>query len=230
MEIIDLSREIYHRTPTHPAHPPVVMTVWDDHHMKVKAGNTVFSSKAISISLSDHAGTHVDAPVHFDSRPGALSIDQVPLENFYTSGICLDLSHVPLKHAITVAEMEEALAKSGQEIKPKDTVLIYMGTNDRLWSEPEKYLHDFPGLALESVHWLADKGIGMFGVEAVSPSPEGEPNFLAHMACAERGITHMECLYNMDKVVGRGRFRFVGFPLKIKGGSGSPIRAVAIFE
>lgn len=230
MDIVDLSREIYHRTPTHPAHPPVVMTVWDDHHMKVKAGNTVFSSKALSLSLSDHAGTHVDAPVHFDPRPGALSIDQVPLENFYTSGICLDLSHVPLKHAITVPEMEAALAKSGQEIRPKDTVLIYMATNDRLWGDPERYVHDFPGLALESVHWLADKGIGMFGVEAVSPSPEGEPNFLAHMACAERGITHMECLFNLEKLVGRGRFRFVGFPLKIKGGSGSPIRAVAIFE
>lgn len=229
MEIIDLSREIYHRTPTHPAHPPVIMTVWDDHSMKVKAGDTVFSSKALSISLSDHAGTHVDAPAHFDPRPGALSIDEVPLENFYTSGICLDLSHVPLKHAITIPEMEAALARSGQEIRPRDTVLVYMATNDRLWGDP-RYVHDFPGLALESVHWLADKGIGMFGVEAVSPSPEGERNFQAHIACAERGITHMECLYNMDKLVGRGRFRFVGFPLKIKGGSGSPIRAVAIFE
>ena len=88
----------------------------------------------------------------------------------------------------------------------------------------------FPGLALESVHWLADKGIGMFGVEAVSPAPEGELNFQAHMACAERGITHMECLANLDKLIGRGRFRFIGFPLKIRGGTASPIRAVAVFE
>lgn len=229
MEIIDLSRELYHRTPAHPMHPPVVITVWDDHHMKVTAGNTTVSSKALSLSMSDHAGTHVDAPIHFDSRPGALSIDQVPLENFYTMGICLDLSHVPLMHAITVKEMEAALEKSGQEIKPKDTVLIYMATNERLYGKP-RYVHDFPGLALESVHWLADKGIGMFGVEAVSPSPEGELNFQAHRACAERDITHMECLFNLDKLVGRGRFRFIGFPLKIRGGSGSPIRAVAIFE
>src|SRR5579872_692842 len=230
MELIDLSRELFHRTQTHPSHPPVIVSVWGDHSEKKVAGNTVFSSKAISISLSDHATTHVDAPAHFDPRPGALSIDQVPLENFYTSGICLDLSHVPLKHAITVPEMEAALAKSGQEIKPKDTVLLYMATNKRLWAEPEKYLHDFPGLALASVHWLADKGIGMFGVEAVSPSPEGELNFQAHIACAERGITHMECLANLDKVAGRGRFRFIGFPLKIRGGTASPIRAVAIFE
>ncbi len=229
MELIDLSREIFHRTQVHPSHPPVVMTVWNDHTEKKHAGQTVFSSKALSISLSDHAGTHVDAPVHFDPRPGAASIDQVPLENFYTSAICLDLSHVPLKHAITVPEMEAALAKSGQEILPRDTVLLHMGTNDRLLGKPG-YQHDFPGLALESVHWLADKGIVMFGVEAISPAPEGELNFQAHIACAERGITHMECLANLDKLVGRGRFRFIGFPLKIRGGTASPIRAVAVFE
>jgi kynurenine formamidase len=171
----------------------------------------------------------VDAPVHFDSRPDALSIDQMPLEKFYTSAICLDLSTVPLRHAVTVPEMEAALAASGQEIRSGDTVFLYMATNDRLLGKPG-YPHDFPGLAVESVHWLADRGIGMFGVEAVSPAPEGEPNFQAHLACAERGITHMECLANLDKLVGRGRFRFIGFPLRIRGGTASPIRAVAVFE
>lgn len=229
MELIDLSREIFHRTQVHPSHPPVVISVWYDHSEKKRAGNTDFTSKALSIAFSDHAGTHVDAPVHFDSRPEAQSIDQMPLEKFYTSAICLDLSHVALRHAVTVAEMEAALAASGEEIRPGDTVLLHMATNDRLLGKPG-YPHEFPGLAPESVHWLADMGIGMFGVEAVSPAPEGELNFQAHLACAERGITHMECLANLDKLVGRGRFRFVGFPLKIRGGTASPIRAVAIFE
>lgn len=229
MQLIDLSREIHHRTQVHPSHPPVVVTVWNDHSEKKRAGATEFSSKALALSLSDHSGTHVDAPVHFDPRPGAMSIDEVPLERFYTEAICLDLSHVPLKHAVTVEEMEAALAASGQEIRPGDTVLIHMGVNDRLLGEPG-YLHDFPGLSLAAVHWLADRGIGMFGVEAISPAPEGEPNFLAHKACGERGITHMECLVNLDRLVGRGRFRFIGFPLKIRGGTGSPIRAVALIE
>lgn len=229
MEIIDLSRELFHRTAVHPSHPPVVVATWYDHGEVKRAGNTAFTSKALFLSMSDHAGTHVDAPVHFDGRPGAASIDEMPLERFYTEAICLDLSHVPLKHAATVGEMEAALAASGQEIRAGDTVLLHMGTNDRLLGTP-RYAHDFPGLAVESVHWLADRGIGMFGVEAVSPAPEGEPNFQAHLACAERGITHMECLANLDKLVGRGRFRFIGFPLRIRGGTASPIRAVAIFE
>lgn len=229
MELIDLSRELFHRTQVHPSHPPVVIATWYDHSEKKKAGNTEFSSKALSLAFSDHAGTHVDAPVHFDARPGAASIEEMPLEKFYTSAICLDLSHVPLKHAVTVAELEAALAASGEEIRPGDTVMIYLGTNDRLLGKPG-YLHDFPGLSVEAVHWLADRGIGMFGVEAVSPAPEGEPNFQAHLACGERGITHIECLANLDKLVGRGRFRFAGFPLRIRGGTASPIRAVAIFE
>jgi kynurenine formamidase len=229
MKLIDLSREIHRRTPAHPSHPPVVVTVWNDHNEIKLAGVTRFTSKALYLSMSDHAGTHVDAPVHFNSDPNAASIDEVPLENFYTEAICLDLSHVPLKHQITVAEMEVALKQSGQEIRAGDTVLIHMGVNDRLFGSPG-YLHDFPGLHVDAVHWLADHKIVAFGVEAISPAPEGEPNFKAHLACAERGITHMECLWNLDKLVGTGRFRFIGFPLKIKGGTASPIRAVAVLE
>lgn len=229
MQLIDLSREIHHRTPAHPSHPPVVTTVWNDHSEIKMAGDTRFSSKALYLSMSDHAGTHVDAPCHFDADPAAASIDQIPLENFYTEAICLDLSHVPLRHEITVAEMESALAASGQEIRAGDTVLIHMGTNARLFGTPG-YLHDFPGLHVDSVHWLADRKIVAFGVEAISPAPEGEPNFKAHLACAERGITHMECLWNLEALVGKGRFRFIGFPLKIRGGTASPIRAVAVLD
>ncbi len=229
MEFVDLSREIYHRTPTHPSHPPVVMTVWNDHTEIKRAGETEFTSKAMSLSLSDHAGTHIDAPVHFNPAPDAPSIDEVPLAQFYTEAICLDLSRVPLRHQISVAEMEEALDLSGERIREGDTVLIHMGVNARLFGTPG-YQHDFPGLHVDAVHWLADRGCKVFGVEAISPAPEGEPNFKAHKACAERGITHIECLWNLEAVVGRGRFRFIFFPLKIRGGTASPIRAVALFD
>jgi kynurenine formamidase len=229
MQLVDLSRTIEHRTPAHPSHPPVIVTVWNDHSEVKRAGNTEFTSKSLTLSMSDHSATHVDAPCHFSSSSDAVSIDKVPLENFYTEAICLDLSHVALKHEITVAEMEAALKVSGEEIQKGDTVLIHMGVNDRLFGKPE-YLHDFPGLHVEAVHWLADKGIIMFGVEAISPAPEGEPNFKAHIACAQRGITHMEGLMNLDKLLEQGRFRFIGFPLKIKDGTGSPIRAVAVIE
>lgn len=102
--------------------------------------------------------------------------------------------------------------------------------NTRVSPEDPRWQHDFPGLAPESVHWLADRGCKIFGVEAVSPAPEGELNFIAHNLCGERGITHIEGLDNLESLIGRGRFRFIGFPLKLMGGSGSPIRAVAVFD
>ena len=245
-KLIDLSRELYHRSPAHPFHPPVCSTApsslyelqtliiisvtpWDTHQPKT-AGNTTLRSASYFLSMSDHAGTHVDAPKHFDPTPGALSIDKMPLENFYTSAICLDLSAVELKATISVDEMSAALEKSGQDIQDGDTVLIYMAFNKRVPFDDPRWQHDFPGLSLEAVHWLADKGCKIFGVEAISPAPEGEPNFQAHNACGERGITHIEGLDKLEEVVGKGRFRFMGFPLKIREGSGGPMRAVAMFE
>ncbi|KAI0174336.1 putative cyclase [Pestalotiopsis sp. NC0098] len=205
------------------------MTKWDTHQPMV-AGAATFRSSSYYLSMSDHAGTHVDAPKHFDPAPGALSIDQMPLADFYTEGVCLDLSHAELRAGITVPEMEEALEKSGQEIKQGDTVLLYMAFNKRVSCDDPRWQHDFPGLVPESVHWLADKGCKIFGVEAVSPAPEGELNFLAHNICGERNITHIEGLDNLESLVGKGRFRFIGFPLKLVEGSGSPIRAVALFD
>lgn len=227
--MIDLSREIYHRSPAHPLHPPVCITPWDTHE-GMKAGNTIFYTSSYALSMSDHAGTHVDAPKHFDRSPGAMSIDKMPIEDFYTSAICLDLSHVELKAEISIDEMEDALAKTKQKILPGDTVLLYMAFNKRIPFDDPKWQHDFPGLSLEAVHWLADRGCKIFGVEAVSPAPEGEANFKAHNACGERNITHIEGLDNMEKVVGKGRFTFIGFPLKIRDGSGGPMRAVALFD
>jgi len=227
MPLIDLSRTIEHRTPTHPSHPPVSIGVWNDHSEVKVAGAVRFTSMSLHLTLGDHAGTHVDAPRHFNSDPAAPGIDAVPLENYYTEALCLDLSHVALKSQISAAELSEAERKSGAAIKPGDTVLLHMNFHARTWGTPA-YLHDFPGLSEEAAHWLADKGIVAFGVEAISPGTEGANNFRVHQICRDRGITHYECLVNLDQLVGKGRFRFIAFPLKIKGGTGSPVRAVAV--
>jgi hypothetical protein len=111
--------------------------------------------------MSDHAGTHVDAFKHFG--PGGAAIDEMPLEDFYTSAIALDLSHVELGASISVAEMEEALEASGEEIREGDTVLVHMGFNQRVHFDEERWQHCFPGLHPEAVEWLAGRGCGMFG-------------------------------------------------------------------
>jgi kynurenine formamidase len=226
MILIDLSRSIYHKMAVLPNHPAVIVTAYGTHDEVRTADGYQFSSATLSLALGDHAGTHVDAPRHFDAKPGAPGIDEMPLENFFTEAVCLDLSHKPLKSDISIEDLEQAEKAAGVTIKPNDTVLLHMDFARRCYGKPE-FLTDFPGLTKESATWLGNKGIRMFGVEAVSPGRPGRNNFEVHHVCRDLGFTHMEGLVNLDKLVGKGRFRFIGFPLKIKGGTGSPIRAVA---
>jgi kynurenine formamidase len=226
MILIDLSRDIYHKMPRLLNHPSIVIAPYSTHAEIREADGYKFSAATLALAMGDHAGTHVDAPCHFDSRPDAKSIDEMPLKTFFTEAICLDLSHKHLKSDISIADLEQALTAAKVAIKPEDTVLLHMDFFRRSYGT-EGYLTDFPGLTKESATWLAKQGFGMFGVEAVSPGRPGRNNFEVHHVCRDHGITHMEGLVNLDKLVGKGRFRFMGFPLKIKGGTASPIRAVA---
>jgi hypothetical protein len=229
MRLIDLSREIHHKMARLPNHPMVSISPFTTHDEKRTVDGYEFSSAVTLLNMGDHSGTHVDAPVHFDARPGAKSIDETPLENYFTEAVCLDLSHKPLCSDISIEDLQAAERAAGIEIRPRDTVLLHMDHYRRTYGT-EAFITDFPGLTKDSATWLGNKGITMFGVEAVSPGRPGRSNFEVHHVCRDMGFTHMEGLVNLDQLVGKGRFRFIGFPLKIKGGSGSPIRAVAWLE
>jgi kynurenine formamidase len=226
MILIDLSRDIEHKMQVLPNHPQVIVTDFSTHSEVRHADGYAFSSATKVLVLGDHAGTHVDAPCHFNADPKAASIDEVPLENYFTEAVCLDLSHKPLKSDISIEDLEQAEKAADVTIKPKDTVLLHMDFFRRTHGTPG-FITDFPGLTKESATWLANKGISMFGVEAVSPGRPGRNNFEVHHVCRDLGFTHIEGLCNLDKLVGKGRFCFIGFPIKIKGGTGGPIRAVA---
>ena len=156
------------------------------------------------------------------------SIDTMPLSMFYTEGICLDFSHKGLKELINPNEIENACTKANLRIRKGDTVLIYTdhyrkNFNNENWSNG-------PGITAEAARWLGEKKISAFGVETMSPGVPKISNKEVHHICGELGFTHYENMINLHLLIGRGRFRFIGLPLKIRGGTGSPVRAVAIFE
>src|SRR4026207_1701395 len=88
MQLIDLSREIYHKMPRILTHPPIIITPFGTHEEVREADGYKFSSATLSIAMGDHAGTHVDAPIHSHSAPGAKSIDEVPLATSSTAPAC----------------------------------------------------------------------------------------------------------------------------------------------
>ena len=92
MALIDLSREISHKMPRLTDHPSIIVTTYATHDEVRESDGYQLTTATMALAMGDHAGTHVDAPVHFEAHPDALTIDQMPLETFFTEAVCLDLS------------------------------------------------------------------------------------------------------------------------------------------
>jgi kynurenine formamidase len=229
VEIIDLSQEIFTGMPVFPGLPEVKVTVFQSHEeLEGIEDGDVISPAVNRLELGEHTGTHVDAISHMGREHRAHSIDTMPLETFYTEGICLDLSHKGLMELIEVSDLERALAEANLEIKRGDTVLLYTDHYRRAFGTQD--WHRGPGVSVEATRWLGGKGVAAFGVEPAAPGVRGVSNKEVHRVCGELGFTHYENVCNLHMLVGRGRFRFIGLPLRIRGGTGSPVRAIAVFE
>jgi kynurenine formamidase len=227
-ELVDLSQEIFQGMGVYPGHLKTV--VWDHHRHDETAANFEggFSYASKGLLLSDHGPTHVDALSHLDPRDGAPSIDEMPLDLFFGPAVCIDVSHRGAREDITAGDLDAGLARAGLELQAGDTLLLRTGAFERLWGTPE-YTSEYPGLDAGASEWLVERGVKTFGVDSPSPDNPASRSYPCHMMCREHGITHYENLANLGRVLGR-RFTFVGFPLRVRGGTGSPVRAVAIIE
>jgi kynurenine formamidase len=229
LEIIDLSQEIFSGMPVFSGLPEVRITVHASHEeWDGIAGSEVVSPAVHRLELGEHTGTHVDALNHMARQYRGQSIDTMPLTMFYTEGLCLDLSHKGLRELIEPADLEHALSEASLEIQPGDTVLLYTDHHRRAFGTGDWL--EGPGLSSEAARWLGERQVAAFGVETASPGVPHVSNREVHHICGELGFTHYENLVNLFRLAGRGRFRFIGLPLKIRGGTGSPVRAVAVFE
>lgn len=228
-EIIDLSQEIYDGMPVYKGLPEVKIDMYASHEEWEGMVNATTSTPSVNkLEMGEHTGTHVDALNHMSRANKGQSIDTMPLSLFYTKGVCLDFSHKQLRELIEPEEIENASLKAGIEIKPGDTVLIYTDHYRKTYGGENWYKG--PGLSADATRWLGSKGIAAFGVETMAPGVSGVSNKEVHKVCGALGFTHYENLINLHQLIGRGRFRFIGLPLKIRGGTGSPVRAVAVFD
>ncbi|MGB3634515.1 MAG: cyclase family protein [Rubrobacteraceae bacterium] len=226
--LIDLTQEIYQGMYVYPGHLKTV--VWD-HHLHSETEKNFeggFSYRSKGLLMSDHGPTHVDALHHLDPSEAAPSIDEMDLNLFYGDATCIDLSHVEPRNYISDTDLDEAVEKAGVVVGEGDVLLLYTGTYTRLYGT-EDYLSQYPGLDEEGSNWIFEKGVKIFGVDSPSPDNPASRTYPCHMMCRERGITHYENLANLDQLVGK-RFTFAGFPLRIRRGTGSPVRAVAVLD
>jgi kynurenine formamidase len=152
----------------------------------------------------------------------------MPLDLFYGDATCIDVSHAEPRTYISAADLDTIVARTGLDVRKGDILLFYTGTFNRLHGKKE-YTSDYPGLDESGSMWLVEKGVKTFAVDAPSLDNPISRTYPLHMMCRKYGITHFENLANLDQVVGK-RFTFMGFPLKIRNGTGSPVRAVALLE
>jgi kynurenine formamidase len=234
--IIDLSRDIAHMMPVANPHVNQVPAFWDRITHESQKGKFVHADITFHIRdflIGEHVGTHVDALSHYNPSPDAPSLERMPLDMFLTDAVCIDVSHVKPKTFITADDLKNGLGKAGLTLKKGDTFIYWQNYYARQ-HEPN-WLHEFAGLDWDAAQWLADQGIVNIGCECASIDNseampfDANPAFPAHRTCRDRGMINTENLANLEAVVGK-RFLYIGLPLRLVGGTGCPIRAVALFE
>jgi kynurenine formamidase len=188
---------------------------------------------------SEHGGTHMDAPVHF--AQGSHTADQVPLDRLLGPALVLDVTEPSGRNAdyqVTTADLQ-AWEKTNGPIEPNAILLIRTGFS-RHWPDATRYLGTaergaaavpklhFPGLHPEAAAWLvANRPIKAIGIDTASIDFGQSTLYESHRALYAKNIPAFENLTSLDQLPARGAF-VVALPMKIKGGSGAPLRAVAI--
>src|SRR5437867_3187737 len=157
MRLIDLSHPLQHGQPNFP---------WDP-KISIIPHNTISSIgyNITQISMSSHQGTHLDAPFHFfdDGK----TLDQMPLEGFFGPAVLVDLaprSHLEAKTPLTLEMFRPHADKFIRGAK-----VIYRTGWDRMFGRPE-FFSEFPTLTLDAARWMAERRIGLLGMDTPTPS------------------------------------------------------------
>jgi arylformamidase len=181
-------------------------------------------------TLSDHFGTHLDAPIHI--VPDSPSVDQVDINRLAGEAVVIDCSFGNGR-GLTGEDFERAKP----EVQPGDIVLIYSAEKA---GSLEDYIRNQTFVTPDGASWLVRKGIKSVGVEPFGFEHLYEglfvkeyynkktppPHWPAHAICLKENVYILEGLGNLEKLVGK-RVHFSALPLPVPASSGSPVRAVA---
>ncbi len=230
---IDLSYDFSAETPYWPTSEPFRLNTDFE---GITPGGYYYS--AYNFCAAEHGGTHLDAPVHF--AEGKWSTDQIPLENLTGDAVMIDVSDKAMTnpdYQITVADIQ-AWEKINGPIAINSIVLFrtgystyypgakkYLGTDER-GAEAVAKLH-FPGIAPAAAEWLtSNRKIKAVGIDTASIDYGQSKDFKTHQTFYGVNIPGFENVANLDKVPAKGAY-VVALPMKIKGGSGAPLRIIA---
>jgi kynurenine formamidase len=196
---------------------------------------------ANDFSAAEHGGTHLDSPIHFSE--GGDTTEEVPLRKVVGSAVSIDVrtrAAADRDHLVSVADIEAFEAEHGR-IAPNTIVLLRTGWSSR-WPDARRYLGTaqrgeaavpqlhFPGLHVDAARFLVEqRRIRAVGIDTASIDRGQSTMFEAHRVLAAAQVPVFENVANLDRVPAEG-FHVIALPMKIEGGSGGPLRAIAIVE
>ena len=196
---------------------------------------------ANTFSTSEHGGTHLDAPLHFAA--GKWAADEIPLDRLVGPAVVVDVSAAAARAAdyqISADDLQSWERIHGRI--PDGSILLLRTDFSKRWPDAAGYLGTaergpaavpklhFPGLHPDAARWLvAQRTIHAVGIDTASIDYGQSTAFESHRVLYETNIPGLENLTNLDRLPATGA-TVVALPMKIKRGSGGPLRAIAILK
>jgi kynurenine formamidase len=189
----------------------------------------------------EHGGTHLDAPVHF--AKGKWSADEIPLENLTGEAVVIDVKEKAEANAdyqITVEDVTEWEKQNGTI--PENAIVLFRTGWGAFYPDAEKYLGTaekgqeataklhFPSIHPDLAAWIIkNRKIKSVGIDTPSVDYGQSKDFKTHQLLYQENIPGFENLAKLDELPVKGAY-IVALPMKIKGGTGGPLRIIAWLE
>jgi kynurenine formamidase len=200
-----------------------------------------FYYSAYKYSAAEHGGTHLDAPVHF--AKGHLAVDEIPLAQLMGTGIVVDVTRQCENNPDYRVTTDDLIAWEKKNGRMANGAIVLLRTGfGRFYPDRKKYLGTeergagavaklhFPGLHPDAARWLTtNRSIKAIGLDTASIDYGQSTLFESHRILFDKNIPALENVANLDKLPTKG-FSLIALPMKIKGGSGGPLRIVAILK
>ena len=224
LRVVDLSQTLEEHMPRFPTHAMFFHNLWSSYR---HGGRSLH----YQLVMHEHNGTHVDAPAHFlaSAPPEAhVTIDHVPLAQLVGRGVHVDCRDLNVGDYVSASRLRD-WENHHSALQAGDIVLFDFGWSARWAPRPNDlpYVEDWPGVGMDAAEYLLAKKVAALGVDTLSPDPPTALNTKPiHPVVLEKQMLIIENLCNLDQLP--DFFIFLALPLKIREGSGSPVRAVAL--
>jgi len=219
--MVDLSHTIEQGMPVYPTHPQYFHMEW----------NTGDPANLYQLLISEHAGTHLDCPAHFYGNPAdprSVPLEAVPVERFINRAVKLEFLDLPGNRELDAGDLRR-WEEQHALLQGSTAAVFYFGW-DRKWAnlpQGRAFLEAWPGLNRQAAEYLAERRVRLVGTDCLGIDGSSTSDLGAHYVLLENGILIVENLKNLGQLP--GEFLLLTLPLKIKNGTGCPVRAVAIY-